>query len=107
MSDLNLHVIGEPISNVLLPTGKPGQWNHGANRSVTYEAWNRMQGQCRNPRHTNYHRYGAKGVTVAFRWLKFSSFLVDMGHAPPSTRLVRIDDSKGFEPGNCRWVPKQ
>ena len=103
MSDLDLHVVNEPVAKVLLPTAKPGQLKHGGSRTTTYSAWNRMQGQCRNPKHPSFQRYGAKGITVAFRWLKFASFLADMGHAPHGGKLVRLDESKGFEPGNCRW----
>lgn len=37
-------------------------------------------------------------------WLKFESFLGDMGEAPADMQLDRTDNNKGYEPGNCRWV---
>ena len=48
-------------------------------------------------------------MSVCERWRTSpSAFLLDMGEAPEGYWLDRIDNSKGYEPGNCRWVtPKQ
>lgn len=99
-----LRVIDEPVEKVLLPTSIPGQHRHGFSQTPTYTAWNAMMGRCRNPRHKDYPRFGGKGVTVCFRWLSFKGFLADMGPLPIDRYgLVRLDDDKGFEPGNCAW----
>lgn len=38
----------------------------------------------------------------------FENFLLDMGECPPGMSLDRIDNSRGYEPGNARWAtPKE
>lgn len=68
-----------------------------------------MLGRCYRPSHPAYKYYGGRGIGVCERWRNsYAAFLADLGEAPEGMWIDRIDNSKGYEPGNCRWVtPKQ
>ena len=72
----------------------------------TYRSWRAMLTRCTNPYSVSYAQYGGRGVAVCDRWLKFPTFLADMGIRPPGTSLDRIDNSRGYEPANCRWASR-
>ena len=51
-----------------------------------------------------YARYGGAGIGVCESWQTFAGFLSDMGQAPDSLTLERVDNSKGYGPDNCKWA---
>ena len=80
---------------------------HGLSRTPEYKSWNHMLQRCNNKNHINYHNYGGRGIKVCDRWVKFKSFLEDMGFKPsPNHTIDRINSNSNYEPSNCRWATK-
>jgi hypothetical protein len=69
------------------------------------------QGMCRrcaDPRRHEFHKYGARGISVAEEWIGpggFERFAAHIGPRPSREHSVdRIDNALGYAPGNVRWA---
>jgi hypothetical protein len=77
-------------------------------RPELYVAWDSMKQRCLNPKNAAYKNYGARGITVCERWRgSFELFLADMGARPsPQHTIERLNNDRGYEPGNCCWATR-
>lgn len=80
------------------------KYEHGLNGDPAAFVWYAMHQRCYNQKHKAYQHYGAKGIRVCERWRDIRYFIADMGPRPKGTTLDRLDASKDYEPGNCRWA---
>jgi hypothetical protein len=87
-----------------------GPFKHGARgrtgTTTEYKIWCGIITRCTNPRSAGFARYGGRDITICPRWrASFSAFLEDVGARPSRGHSIdRIDNDRGYEPGNVRWV---
>ena len=80
----------------------------GGGHSLEYGVWSAMLARVRATTGRRFEYYGARGITVCDRWLKFENFLADMGPRPsPEHSIDRKSNDGNYEPGNCRWATKK
>ena len=90
----------------LLRDTRKSEATHGMYRSAEYRIWKAMKQRCTNPSHGHYDRYGGRGITVCDAWMEFDGFFRDMGNRPEGATLERVDNDKGYEPGNVIWASR-
>jgi hypothetical protein len=84
--------------------------------SQEYKAWQAMLDRCRRPASKDplhWRYYGSRQIGVCAEWrMSFKRFLADIlaeigPHPGPGYTFDRIDNNRGYEPGNVRWATKQ
>lgn len=83
-------------------------YKHGLVGTSEYRSWSAMKQRCSDPLQHEWHRYGGRGITVCAEWREdFEAFLAHVGLRPsPEHSIDRIDNDKGYEPGNVRWATR-
>lgn len=85
---------------------------HGKSKSDLYNIYYKIRDRCLNPKCRIYPFYGGRGIFLTERWLDFALFYEDIiceiGDRPSAAHsLDRINNEKGYEPGNMRWATKK
>lgn len=74
----------------------------------TYKSWCKIKERCFNPNDREYHKYGARGISMHHDWVNnFVPFRDYVGEPPKDGKrytIDRIDNTKGYAPGNIRWA---
>lgn len=73
-----------------------------------YRCWAHIKDRCLTKRNESYPNYGGRGIDMDPRWIgSFEAFFADVGPKPsPDLSIDRIDNERGYWPGNVRWATK-
>ena len=79
---------------------------HGMTNSRLYKTWASMHARCRSPSFHAHAHYADKGISVCAGWIKFEPFRdwAKCSGYEDTLTLDRIDNNKGYQPDNCRFV---
>lgn len=77
-----------------------------------FNRWEMMKRRCLDPRHKSYIHYGGRGIMIYSPWITDFSLFNDwlnsaLGPCPEGHTLDRIDNDRGYEPGNLRWATQE
>lgn len=84
---------------------------HGLLNSPAYRAYKTMTRRCNDSHGHQYHNYGGRGIRVCDEWRSSPKNFLEYVAALPNygvkgRTLDRIDNNRGYEPGNVRWATK-
>jgi hypothetical protein len=103
--DLGRVLNGKTRTHCGCKTDRGKSRTHGMRDSPEYSSWTAMKGRCLDPDNKDFPRWGGKGIAVCADWIaSFEAFYAHIGPRPHGTSLDRIDNRRGYEPGNVRWA---
>lgn len=82
-------------------------YRHGMSGSRLNSIYRTMKNRCTNPNYHQSHLYLERGISICDEWLKTpSTFYIwaKLNGYKDTLTLDRIDNDKGYEPDNCRWI---
>lgn len=84
---------------------------HGKTNTRLYAIWASMRERCLCKSNHAFPYYGERGIGICDEWNDFERFYewaMSTGYNEDAKRgdctLDRIENDKGYEPSNCRWV---
>lgn len=83
---------------------------HGGTGTYLYNLWIGIKARVSNTNSPRYKDYGGRGINIAPEWANsfetFKNYVLSNIGNKPSTKysLDRIDNEKGYAPGNIRWA---
>lgn len=90
---------------------KESNYRHGdsvrGKRSKLYIIWAAMIDRATNINRADSKYYADKGISVCEEWkdyTKFKEWALENGYQE-GLSIDRKENSKGYEPSNCRWIP--
>ena len=65
--------------------------------------------RCTNPKNKAFENYGGRGIAFAFNSASEMAnwIIAHLGYPEDGQSLDRIDNDKGYEPGNLRWASQE
>jgi hypothetical protein len=80
-------------------------FKHGQTNTKLWRTWMGVLERTTVVTSPKFKRYGGRGITVCDDWKDFEIFAKDVGEpTSDSCSLDRIDNSRGYFPGNVRWA---
>ncbi len=70
-----------------------------------YHIWRGMFRRCTASTNKDFKHYGGRGISIHPEWLDLRIFVEDVGRRPEGYTLERIENDKGYAPGNVKWIP--
>lgn len=71
-----------------------------------FKVWQAMIRRCYEPDNKDYHNYGGRGIVVHDGWRKFKAFFREVGIVPRGLTIDRVDNERGYVPGNIRFATR-